>query len=204
MNFPSFFNFSKKLLIFAFAAVISLVFLLVLPLYQYYVRGSDLEKSGSKKDSIVAVPISLSQKPKKVKKLRVRSKKPKIAQSATRSDRFNLDLSASGGTGVAMGVGDTADIIYDQGQVDSLPVRVRGRAPEVPRSFSISGQRGLVELELIIEVDGKVGKVSVSKEEPKGYGLAEVAIKAVRTWKFRPALLNGIPVRLRVTQPFGF
>ena len=199
-----FIKFSRFFLFLLFSSAISLAFLLMLPIYQYYTQRSDLGHVDKKKEEIRAVQINLSKKPEKPKKLKVKISKPQVARDLARADKFELDLTATSGTGVALGSGDTADIVYDQNQVDSLPVRLRGRAPRAPKSFLATGERGVVELDIVISTDGAVIKASLVKENPKGYGLAAAAIASVKTWKFRPALLNGIPVKLRVIQPFSF
>ena len=48
----------------------------------------------------------------------------------------------------------------------------------------------------IIDAQGNVSDVQVTK--PVGLGLDEKAVEAVRQWKFKPAVRNGIPVKVRV------
>lgn len=204
MTRDQFLKFSRFFLFLFFSGVVSLIFLLMLPLYQYYTQRGDAGQVDEKKEEIRAVEINLTKKPEKPKKLTLKISKPKLARDLARADKFQLDLSATSGTGVGLGEGDTADIVYDQNQVDSLPVRLRGRAPRAPKGFLATGQRGAVDLEIVINTDGEVTKTLVVKEDPAGYGLGAAAVASVRTWKFRPALLNGIPVKLRVIQPFSF
>jgi TonB family protein len=51
-------------------------------------------------------------------------------------------------------------------------------------------------LRLVVDAEGSVGDVAVVK--PLSFGLAEQAIKTVRTWKFGPAMRDGTPVPVRV------
>lgn len=62
---------------------------------------------------------------------------------------------------------------------------------------------GVVVLLIVVDTRGNVTDVQqVSK--PLGGGLDEKAIETVRTWKFNPALRNGVPVRVRVTVEISF
>ena len=55
-----------------------------------------------------------------------------------------------------------------------------------------------------VEVDetGKVGKIKVLR--PLGLGLDESAVTILRTWIFRPAQLNGQPVKVAVNVEMDF
>lgn len=55
-----------------------------------------------------------------------------------------------------------------------------------------SGFSGTVILETIIDTHGNIRDLRVLKEQP--YGLTEAAVKAVRSWTFQPAALDGKPV----------
>jgi TonB family protein len=55
-----------------------------------------------------------------------------------------------------------------------------------------SGFSGTVILETIIDRQGNVRDLRVLKEQP--YGLTEAAVKAVKSWTFQPAALDGKPV----------
>jgi TonB family protein len=62
---------------------------------------------------------------------------------------------------------------------------------------------GTVVLWIVIDSRGNVTDVrEVSK--PLGNGLDEKAIEAVKTWKFKPATHNGVPVPVRVTVEITF
>ncbi|MCI0570297.1 MAG: TonB family protein [Myxococcaceae bacterium] len=76
--------------------------------------------------------------------------------------------------------------------------------PEFPDAARASGKEGMVVLKVVITVDGTVGDVKVmSGEEP----FVSAASSAVRTWRYRPAFVDGravtvyrvlkIPFRLR-------
>lgn len=56
--------------------------------------------------------------------------------------------------------------------------------------------QGVVVLRVIIESNGRIGKVKVVR--PLGKGLDEEAIRAVKAWKFTPAMYEGKPVAVPV------
>lgn len=62
--------------------------------------------------------------------------------------------------------------------------------------------QGDTELEAIVERDGFVGPVRVTKS--LDHELDIQAIRAVRQWAFSPALMDGKPVRCRVTIILSF
>lgn len=76
------------------------------------------------------------------------------------------------------------------------PVAIYTRQPDsIPQSDHYEYQ-GTAVLE--IEV-GPLGNVSFAKVlKPVGHGLDEKALETVRTWKFKPGMVNGHPTRFRV------
>jgi TonB family protein len=58
-----------------------------------------------------------------------------------------------------------------------------------------AGIHGYVYLKLTIDADGKTHDVNVLNG--LGYGLDENAVKAVQSWKFEPALQDGVPVEFK-------
>ncbi|SHI47615.1 TonB family C-terminal domain-containing protein [Malonomonas rubra DSM 5091] len=65
------------------------------------------------------------------------------------------------------------------------------------------GQQGRVELKVLVEKDGSVGKLKV--ETSSGYkALDRAALRAVRFWTFKPALDYGLPIESWVIVPVDF
>lgn len=63
--------------------------------------------------------------------------------------------------------------------------------PEYPESARTTGQEAKVVLKLVVELDGSVGRVQVLKgEEP----FVSAALAVVKTWKYEPATLEGVPL----------
>jgi len=87
---------------------------------------------------------------------------------------------------------------------DQLMPPVVIQAPQ-PRSSSEGGppkRKSVSVLEVEIDPSGNVSNARVIK--PVGYGLDEKALETVKTWKFKPATLNGQPTSTRVVVEVAF
>ena len=82
------------------------------------------------------------------------------------------------------------------------PVRTKYVAPVYPEIARRNGVEGIVMVEAIIGVDGRVDSARVMRSHPL---LDEAAVQAVRAWEYTPTLLNGrpTPVIMTVTVKFG-
>jgi protein TonB len=81
------------------------------------------------------------------------------------------------------------------------PVRVRSVTPEYPALALAARVEGRVVIDCVIDEDGRVVEVAVLE----GHVLLQAAAAdAVRQWRYRPTLLNGVrvPVRLQVVVSF--
>lgn len=59
--------------------------------------------------------------------------------------------------------------------------------------------QGTVELEAVVDVDGSVTQVRVTRSLDNTFGLDQAAIDAARQWKFEPGTLKGTPVPVLIT-----
>ena len=77
---------------------------------------------------------------------------------------------------------------------------------EVRPTYTPNAMRGKIqghtELEAIVEADGSVGPVRITKSLDRELDIE--ALRAVRQWGFTPALMNRQPVRCRVTVKLDF
>jgi protein TonB len=81
------------------------------------------------------------------------------------------------------------------------PNRIAATAPVYP-AFAIAARvEGEVVLEALIDEQGRVGGVRVTKSVPL---LDAAAVDAVRTWRYTPTLLNGVPVSVLMTVKVTF
>ena len=75
--------------------------------------------------------------------------------------------------------------------------KIAGENPTYPPEARANKIQGTVVLALTIDKDGAPEDVHVTRSPDKS--LADSAIKAVRTWRWRPYLLNGNPVDVDTT-----
>ena len=103
-----------------------------------------------------------------------------------------------GGTigGVIGGTGDNPVLDYDQ-----PPRLLKQTRPVYPQEAFIKKIEGVVTLEIIIGIDGKVGRAKIVRSIPQ---LDAAAIQCVRQWIFAPAIKGGRPVVTIATAPVTF
>jgi TonB family protein len=83
------------------------------------------------------------------------------------------------------------------------PTKTRSVAPVYPESLRAAAMEGVVKLDVLIGVDGKVESVRVvnSLVHP---AFALAAATAVKQWEFTPTLLNGQAVEVAMTASISF
>jgi protein TonB len=68
-----------------------------------------------------------------------------------------------------------------------------GPDPEYPEEARRAGREGLVVLKIVVDEEGRVTVADVLRgDEP----FATAAVRAVRTWRYRPATLDGSPISI--------
>ena len=109
----------------------------------------------------------------------------------------NIDLPSIAGGGPFLG--NWAGNPLAEGDV--LPiVRID---PQWPREALVKGIEGYVVVEVTIGADGSVKDVRVIQAEPKRMFDRNV-IRAVLKWKFKPRIINGVPVERKAIQMLEF
>ena len=91
---------------------------------------------------------------------------------------------------------------YRVGGGISAPQKLSGAAPVYTELARRSRVTGTVIVEAIIDEQGNVTNVRVLKGLPMG--LDRSAVEAVQTWKFKPAMLEGKPVKVYYTLTVNF
>ncbi len=93
--------------------------------------------------------------------------------------------------------------IASQGSASVQPDYLRNPAPLYPESSRQTREQGTVLLAVKVDRDGTAE--SVSLRQTSGYPqLDRAALDTVRTWKFHPAMVAGIPVDSDVIVPVLF
>ena len=92
--------------------------------------------------------------------------------------------------------------IYKPGDGVSAPVVVKEVKPQYTAEARKAGIQGVVVLDCVVETDGRVGDVTVTK--PLEDGLDQEAVKAARQWRFEPGKKDKKPVRVLITLEMTF
>ena len=100
-----------------------------------------------------------------------------------------------GGLGPGEG-GGTGGGIYSVGGGVSAPIPIYKPEPAYSEEARKAKYQGTVVLWIVVDAQGNVTDSRVVR--PLGLGLDEKAVETVRTWKFKPALRNMVPVPVRV------
>jgi TonB family protein len=74
--------------------------------------------------------------------------------------------------------------------------------PEYSKEAKKKKVQGIVVLFVVVTIEGKATDISVAKSS--GLGLDEMAIEAVRKWRFKPAMKDGKPVAVKVPVEMTF
>jgi TonB family protein len=122
---------------------------------------------------------------------------------------------AGGGSGSGIGPGSGSGIgpgsgggtgggVYDVGNGVEGPKLIREVKPNYTADAMRAKVQGEVELEAVVNPDGSVDRVRVTRSLDSTFGLDQEAIKAVRQWRFVPGTLKGQPVPVRVSVELTF
>jgi protein TonB len=76
------------------------------------------------------------------------------------------------------------------GGVIKAPTKIKNVDPVYPPIAQSARKEGVVIIELLVGVDGRVKNATILKHEPL---LDQAALDAVKQWVYTPTTLNGIP-----------
>ncbi len=112
-----------------------------------------------------------------------------------------------GGSGIAVINPPVTDTVPEYAKFipyEDEPVLVVKNQPAYPELARAAHVTGSVVLQIRVNRQGAVSKVVVVKSNPSGLGFEDEAVKAVRSWKFKPALNNQQPVEVWIAQTIKF
>jgi TonB family protein len=90
--------------------------------------------------------------------------------------------------------------IADAGDAGIIPPRpIHEARPFYTPEAMLAGLAGSVVMSAVVDADGSVGDVVVTRSLDQKYGLDEQAVKAAKGWTFAPGTRGGVPVAVRVT-----
>ncbi len=116
--------------------------------------------------------------------------------------KFAPDLSVEGSGEAVMAEQELAAVIFEEGETDVAAVPLY--QPPIPypdraRDLEIEG---ILEVIIIIDTQGKVSSIEVVRSPH--VTITEAARQVISTWRFKPALNKGVPVRIRGRQVIEF
>ena len=116
------------------------------------------------------------------------SNEAKPQKNPMRIDLPKIDVSGAAGGGPFIGTWEPGD---PAAEGEAVPiVRID---PQYPREALMDGTEGYVKFEVLIGPDGGVLDVKVTDAAP-GRIFVRNAVRAVRRWKFKPKVVDGVPV----------
>src|SRR5437588_6860538 len=78
-------------------------------------------------------------------------------------------------------------------EVDASTLVVEKTSVKYPHAARTSGTQGLVVLKVVVSPTGNVQEVTIISGDPT---LAQAAADAVRQWKYKPYVLDGVAVEM--------
>jgi len=103
---------------------------------------------------------------------------------------------------ISVGAQTSTSQVYKPGDGASVPKMIKEVKPVYPAGAMAVGIEGAVTLECIVNTDGSVSDVRVTK--PLYSLIDEASAKALQQWRFEPAMKDGKPVRAIVEVEMTF
>lgn len=185
---------------------ISAALYLILPVSYYLFHSEIYDIMQSRKQKTVKVDtIKVQQKKEREIKEIKKREKPKLKEFQKRFfSRFDLDLSVMSAEGSGAGLVSTGfDKVIEEGEADIPPIKRIFIPPRYPARAKEEGIEGKVVARLLIDENGDVLQVRIMKA-PRFWGFDNAVMDAAKKWKFEPAKLNNLPVKVWATQVIEF
>jgi protein TonB len=117
------------------------------------------------------------------------------------------------GTGIGSGIGDglgegsgggAGGGVYEIGNGVSSPVPIRTSDPTYTSDAMRAKVQGEVHLEAVVQSNGLLTNIKITKSLDRTYGLDQAAVEAARKWLFRPGMKDGkaVPVHVQLILEF--
>lgn len=97
---------------------------------------------------------------------------------------------------------DSPGQAYNVGGDVTAPVPISRPAPPYSEQARLYNIQGSVMLRIVVDPQGNVTDARMVKS--LGWGLDDGALRAVRKWKFKPGLRNGVPVSVTILVRLDF
>ena len=94
-------------------------------------------------------------------------------------------------------------VIRSGGDV-TAPRLIKSARPNYPAEAMRAKVQGRVMLEAVVQPDGTVGEVRVTRSLDRKFGMDESAVKALKEFRFTPGTKDGVPVPVLVSSEIEF
>lgn len=91
-----------------------------------------------------------------------------------------------------------AEQVYEPGSGVVMPAVVREVTPGYTAAAKANRIQGSVLLSIVVQADGTIGNVEVTRSLDTKYGLDQAAVAAAKQWTFTSGTKDGKPVAVRL------
>jgi TonB family protein len=112
-----------------------------------------------------------------------------------------------GGSGSGLGPGSgggTGGGVYQVGNGVTSPIPIYEPRPNYTADAMRAKVQGLVVMDAVVQPDGSVTQVRITRSLDPTFGLDQEAVRTVKTWRFKPGLYRGQPVPVLVSIELSF
>ena len=127
-----------------------------------------------------------------------------VRQNAGRILLATLTLACGGARQARWAPPEAAARIYEEAEVDQLPTMIRFPTPKYPADLRQREVAGWVELQYVIDPDGRVEPGSIRVVTATDGAFARSAVEAVKEALYEPGIRAGVRVRVRLKHVLHF
>lgn len=187
------------------ACAVNFVLFIVIPaLHGLFGTAFTNRDNSAYQKRVVAEIIQPKKEEKKTFRQHIRQVRTAQARSSAgdMQMKFIPDLDVAAGDGIAMAQQNLEAVIFEEGETDEDPVPVRTPPIPYPDRARDLGIEGVLQIEIVIGLDGRVESVEIVKSPHPS--ISSAARRTVSQWRFKPAKNSGIPVRIRAGKEIEF
>jgi periplasmic protein TonB len=94
--------------------------------------------------------------------------------------------------------------VYRSGGGVTAPRLVKSARPDYTAEAMRAKVQGIVKLEAVVQPDGTVGEVRITRSLDRKFGLDDSAVKALKKFRFTPGMKEGVAVPVLVSMEVQF
>lgn len=198
-----------------FAALITVILFLVLPLMQQIGRPPDADLVLREVGTAHLPPPPPPPVQAEPKEPGQAEQLPELAEEAPPLVLNQLELALNPGFGEAIGgdfairlpgakgaAGEEADAIFSMTELDQKPRIIYQPAPDYPAELRRKKIQGTVNVLFTVDRGGRTTDPVVQKSTHPAF--ERPALQAVKRWRFEPGTRNGKPVQFKMRVPITF